>query len=336
MVEEGPAVVKGLGPDGLTWTIDASAARAGEIQPGKIVFLTSRVVGRVLGVTRQAGTLAVVLGPVEITDVIKEGTFSVQSSPSISRRPSSTRRRTRPARRRRPSRWRTSTGPAAPDRGRCWRPTPPTPVAVACCHREGSCRLPRSSTASPRAGYLPVQAPREVTILRFKCFPVIGSDGIGVHLSTDSGGIRMSGDVRLRLANPSLDFDLDIKGGKVRTALVKLSGAAGLLMKFEAGSEKGFQANVNERIVLPVDFSLPDHRDARAVRRHRAAAVHHQDRVQRHDGPEGDRRLHVLRRRSPPATRTASSTSAGRRDSRPSRACSSRRAACRSRRSGSS
>ncbi len=109
----------------------------------------------------------------------------------------------------------------------------------------------------PQVGYLPVQAPSEVTIHSFRCFPVVGSDGIGVHMSTDAGGVRMSGDVRLRLASPSLDFRLKIEKGKIQSALVRLDGAAGLLLKFEAGSEKGFKANVNERIVLPVDFSLP-------------------------------------------------------------------------------
>jgi len=109
----------------------------------------------------------------------------------------------------------------------------------------------------PEGGYLPVQTAQPVTIHTFRCFPVVGSDGIGVHMSSDAGGVRMSGDVRLRLSKPSLDFDLAIKGGKVQRALVRLDGAAGLLMKFEAGAEKGFKANVNERIVLPVDFSLP-------------------------------------------------------------------------------
>jgi hypothetical protein len=255
MVEEGPAIVKGLSPDGLTWTIDASAGRAAEIQPGKILFLTSRVVGRVLGVTRQAGTFAVVLGPVEITDVIKDGTFSVSQPVDLSKALVYTQAD--------PPGAATPTEPLAYFGGpgtsgpRPMLATYPALPAGGVLPPGGIVSSPAIVYGEPGGGYLPVQAPREVVVHKFRCFPVIGSDGIGVHLSTDAGGIRMSGDVRLRLANPSLDFDLDIKGGKVRTALVKLSGAAGLLMKFEAGSEKGFQANVNERIVLPVDFSLP-------------------------------------------------------------------------------
>jgi len=43
-------------------------------------------------------------------------------------------------------------------------------------------------------------------------------------MSTDAGGVRMSGDVRLRLASPSLDFRLKIEKGKT-IALVGSSGA---------------------------------------------------------------------------------------------------------------
>jgi hypothetical protein len=254
MVEGGPDVVRGLAADGLTWTIDASAPNAGEIVPGKIVFLTSRVVGRVLGVTKQQGTLGVVLGPVEITDVIREGTFAVDQPIDLSKVLTYTQQD--------PPGAFTPTEPLA----RFDDSASPGPRAMLASYPAGwRGALPEGGIVSAPAvvygthdgAYQTVQAAQEVNIHQFRCFPVIGSDGIGVHLSTDAGGVRMSGDVRLRLSNPRLRFNLDIKGGKVRTALVRLEGAAGLLMKFEAGSEKHFKANVNERIVLPVDFSLP-------------------------------------------------------------------------------
>lgn len=251
MVGGGPDVVKGLSPDGMTWTIDASAANAEGIVPGKIVFLTSRVVGRVLGVTRQQGTLGLVLGPVEITDVIQEGTFKVDQPIDLSK----ALVYTQPD----PPGASTPTAPIRDDgSGGLRRSLGYVPASFGGVLPDGGMvAVPAVVYGEPAGGYLRTQAPQEVTIHQFRCYPVIGSDGVGVHMSTDAGGVRMSGDVRLRLANPSLHFALDIKKGKILNALVRLDGAAGLLMKFDAGAEKGFKANVNERIVLPVDFSLP-------------------------------------------------------------------------------
>jgi hypothetical protein len=252
MVEGGPDVVKGLAADGLTWTIDASAPNAGEITPGKIVFLTNRVVGRVLGVTRQQGTLGVVLGPVEITDVIEEGTFAIEQPIDFSKALVYTQEN--------PPGAYTPTEPLA----RFADPSASSPRPMLASYPaqargmlpyEGIVSAPAVVYGTRQGGYRRVQAAQEVTVHEFRCFPVVGSDGIGVHLSTDAAGLRISGDVRLRLSNPVLHFDLVIKGAKIRTALVRLDGAAGLLMKFEAASDK--RVNINERIVLPVDFSLP-------------------------------------------------------------------------------
>jgi len=254
MVGGGPAAVRGMSPDGLTWTLDGGAERAGEIVPGKIVFVTGRVVGRVLGVTRQSGTVAVVLGPVELTDVIKEAAISVRQPVDFSKALVYTQNdpvgASTPVD---PIAQATEPGPAGarpvlasyPARDGPW---PPDGAIVS---------SPVVVYGEPQGGYVRTQSGQPVTVRKFTVYPVMGSDGIGLHMSSDADGIRLTGDVRLRLAQPTLNFDLDIKGGKIRKALVRLDGAAGLLLKFEAGSEKGFSANVNERIVVPVDFSLP-------------------------------------------------------------------------------
>lgn len=75
LMEHGDQAIHGMGADGLTWIIDANAPRANEIQVDKVVFLTERCVGRVLDVQRTGDELKVILGPVEITDVIKQGHF---------------------------------------------------------------------------------------------------------------------------------------------------------------------------------------------------------------------------------------------------------------------
>jgi hypothetical protein len=72
IVEHGAETIRSLSTNGLSWTIDANAPHADEIKPGKIAFLTSRAVGRVLSAERKGNDLAVIFGPVELTDVFKE------------------------------------------------------------------------------------------------------------------------------------------------------------------------------------------------------------------------------------------------------------------------
>jgi hypothetical protein len=72
VMEHGAEAIRSQSADGFTWTIDANAEGASEIEPGKIVFATGRVVGRVFKVARKGNNLDVTLGPVELTDVIKE------------------------------------------------------------------------------------------------------------------------------------------------------------------------------------------------------------------------------------------------------------------------
>lgn len=75
VMEEGDKAIKSIASDGLTWTFDANAPHVNEFQDGKIVFATGRAVGKVLGLRKNGSTVSLVLGPVQLTDVIKRGRF---------------------------------------------------------------------------------------------------------------------------------------------------------------------------------------------------------------------------------------------------------------------
>ena len=75
LMEHGDQALRGVSSDGLTWIFDANAPHANEIQVDKVVFATERCVGRVLDVQRSGDELKMILGPVQITDVIKKGHF---------------------------------------------------------------------------------------------------------------------------------------------------------------------------------------------------------------------------------------------------------------------
>jgi hypothetical protein len=77
IVDHGAEAIRSLSSNGLTWAIDANAPHVDEIKPGKIVFLTSRAVGRVLSAERKGNDLAVIFGPIELTDVYQEAHLSI-------------------------------------------------------------------------------------------------------------------------------------------------------------------------------------------------------------------------------------------------------------------
>jgi hypothetical protein len=77
LMEDGDKAIRSIASDGLTWTFDANSPHVSEFQEGKIVFATSRAVGRVLGLKRQGDNVSVILGPIQITDVIRNGSFAM-------------------------------------------------------------------------------------------------------------------------------------------------------------------------------------------------------------------------------------------------------------------
>lgn len=67
IVENGSEAIRGISDNGLVWKVDAASVPATEIVPGKVIFLTSRAVGKVLAVEREGDQLAIMLGPAERT-----------------------------------------------------------------------------------------------------------------------------------------------------------------------------------------------------------------------------------------------------------------------------
>src|SRR6202167_497398 len=76
LMEHGDQAIRSFAANGLVWTFDANAPQVSEIQPGKIVFATGRAVGRVLATQRNGDQVSAVLGPVQLTDLVKQGKFA--------------------------------------------------------------------------------------------------------------------------------------------------------------------------------------------------------------------------------------------------------------------
>jgi len=277
IVGHGAEDVRSVSSDGLSWTVDEHAAHADELQPGKIMFITARGVGRILGVQRNKDGLGVTLGPVALTDVIKETEISFDQPVDLSQMiaysapdfPGSSVEAFRvsepadhpdgPAS--------NATDPVWPNGNRAWGNAFPVTTAryltgdASANPMLAQARLTTASFSSVAAFSPPLPLPQfgtpgSVDISGFKVVPFC-CGGLGIKIVHDSDGVRIMAYAVLRLQNPSLHFDLAIHGGKVTTAELQLKGVAGLTMQFEAASTAGVNGNINQQISVPVDLSLP-------------------------------------------------------------------------------
>ena len=76
LMEHGDKAIQSFASDGISWTLDANAPQVNEIQEGKILFATDRCAGKVLAVQRNGNSVSVVLGPVQLNELVKEGNFA--------------------------------------------------------------------------------------------------------------------------------------------------------------------------------------------------------------------------------------------------------------------
>ncbi|HEX7718716.1 MAG TPA: hypothetical protein VF389_02820, partial [Woeseiaceae bacterium] len=255
IVEGGARSIRGMGQDALTWTIDAGAAGAGQVAEGKIVFVTGRCVGRVLASRRVGDDLIVILGPVELTDVIRDCDIELEEpldlgQPTVLAAPAFPGSET-------------DLSPLVP-----WQNTEPADdLPDLASWRQLPYAGPEGNAAFTPALYRPQQANngwayRQVSgstlPANFAVTPEAGPGGIGIRTQAWNSEMNMVFVAKLRLGTPSIRFSLKIGLGKIIEATLRLSGSAGLRIGFVAKTEGGATANINApgRIV-PMELNIP-------------------------------------------------------------------------------
>jgi len=76
----GPEIIRGVSEDGVTWILDADAERVRDLVPGKIMFASTRAVGRVMEVQPSGGNVAVTVLPVQLTEVIRDADLKIETT----------------------------------------------------------------------------------------------------------------------------------------------------------------------------------------------------------------------------------------------------------------
>ncbi|GIF76560.1 hypothetical protein [Asanoa siamensis] len=224
IVGGGGRSVRSVTADGLSWRIAADAPHADDLEPGKVMFVTERGVGRVLDIAPAGDDLLVTVGPVDITEVIRDGTFErddiAMADPVIYPAGEPFWADENP---KQPSTY----GRSVPIR-RTDQPTQPEPR---------------------RGGDITTRA------LGYTVYPTCCSNGAGVHFSYDDGGVRLVGTVTLTSARPNATFHLAIGGGTVTRAELEISGGFGIKAEFEAGIKDG--QNHRKSFPIAADLSFP-------------------------------------------------------------------------------
>jgi hypothetical protein len=242
------------------------------IEPDKVMFATGRVVGRVLKVERKGNNLDVTLGPVELTDVIKEAHIDYSGAIDPARMivyvapsgyPATFVDRDAPA-------------PIAADTASATREFPGAADAqgqfaamqtvyfdgptngreVGGCPRrpEYSARNLLHVSTLPTPGIVGDIA--GILLNGFQIVPDV-SKGLGATIRYPlTNGMQFVAHANLRLDAPKFTFRLDISGGRLKTAVVELAGVGGLDVGIEGGTSGDFK-NVNQAFAIPVDISFP-------------------------------------------------------------------------------
>ncbi|MGC5053396.1 hypothetical protein ACLQ2S_18285 [Micromonospora sp. DT48] len=234
LVGGGGRSVRSVTADGLTWRLDGDAPRADDLAPGKVMFVTGRGVGRVLDLQRDGGDLLVTIGPVTVTDVIRDGTLEQRDI--------------------------TIENPVAYQAGEpIWAMSEEEAEALGATPsgRVGRAGPPRLAPPPPRPNQPPpVRGGGEVrSVVANFSTGVSLNGGAEVSFHYDRDGTKLSGRAALTFARPKADFHLNVRGGKVTRADLAIKGGFGIRYSFEAGLQDG--QNVSAVLPIPVDFSVP-------------------------------------------------------------------------------
>jgi len=274
LMEHGDQAIRAVGSDGMSWTFDAKAPNVSDFQEGKIVFATGRAVGRIMALGRKGSTVTAILGPVQVTDVVKNGRFIMNQSvdadkmityvapdyPGMNSDSGLTK----------------SASLGAPngeggghetvvlsriEHGR-WTPTSMSRTAAdgrRTTYRRRGHRWVDALTQLPSPeqtlGAIPSLTADDNNI-RMK--PVASNSGVGLqYYFVDKSGLSVTASGTVTLHAPQVHCVFTILNGKVDSAGISIAGAAGVHLMIDSHSPTTKFVNMHIKHWVPVDFSIP-------------------------------------------------------------------------------
>ncbi len=280
LIGGGADAVRAVSASGMTWTIDANAPGASELAVGKIMLATSFGTGRVLKLDSGRGAVQVVIGPVTITDIIRDVDLgsaapiplgdavgyatptapgaAVDDPATLAGEPAGpVAAPTTPAGAVRSSAAEQSAGPALSGSDE------PHPLRRSLSALSGADapRPPGSPEVSTKTvgPVLPAPTAQGATVGAgdFQVTPFCCTDGAGMRIGYDKGDGRLQAELRLKLQKPTMMFRLTIRNGKLSEATAQVHGAASVEIAADAATLSGAGNFNGQAIHVPETLTIP-------------------------------------------------------------------------------
>lgn len=217
LVYGGASSVRSVTADGMTWTISPTARGASDLKPGRVMFLTDRAVGRVLDVQHEAAGLAVTIGPVSLTDVIRDGHYAgtVPLTDPIAIPATNAMWNDETVKQEAGVTGQDDPVPTAPDPAPAvfTKVTPPNRSAAQDAVLSGIIRADQGN---------------------FKAAESFDSHGFVLKASYPGKDLEASASVAVEMHSPKAHFDLDLGADKIKLARLTVDGALDLVAKVHA------------------------------------------------------------------------------------------------------
>lgn len=253
LVSGGGSAIRSVSRDGFTYVIDGDAKGADDLAPGKIMFATSEALGRVVRVEPTGGDVAVTLAPVELTDVVRDGHFTIDQtldleSQAFSQLPDllgevvdgAEATPVLPD-----ARKATGMGTNAIGAGDFRFAVPPIPLRPA--------RGPGPEAAK--------SAQRKIGDWDVTAYKDSAKLGLTAEHSTAAqagpGGLKVDFDIQLRVRNLRVHGDIRVTNGIIPNPSFRIDGVEGLAVTIAAGAQGGLSDNKKAKIEFPIEVKQP-------------------------------------------------------------------------------
>jgi hypothetical protein len=235
VVDGGSQAIKAQSGDGVTWTLNGNAGHVGDLTVGSVLYLTSFAAGRVAKLDHAGSDVVVTLAPIDITDVIRDGTIDMKQSLDPSTMV------LRPMPELVDALDFTATGESTPS------PTAPD-------------ILPRRALLADAAAMPPPTTGSKtgVTVGPFAIDMGRSGKEISAKITYTKNGVTFVAEEEVEMEdNPSAESHLEISGGKIHQGKALFSGIKSLTTHMTLGSETGLKGNFKSQIEFPVEMDIP-------------------------------------------------------------------------------
>ncbi len=293
LMEQGDKAIQSFASDGVSWTFDANAPQVSDIQVGKVLFATDRCAGKVLAVQHNGSSVSVVLGPVLLNELVKEGNFTYDQPLDLNdaiavvapdyagalgskamndalQTPGQTSGNEKPH-----SFHQDVSYYAVSDHGN-WTPmrtvTPGGLALHSAEYHPKPASLKRAAFQANIPGSIPglggTTAPFPVPFPKLKQLDfnnlqatpcAFDCGGIGAKIYQEKDGVKVWITIVFHLNHPHLVFDASVGNGGVN-ANVQLFGGAGVTVTVDASADSDFtniKGNIKELGIIPAEINVP-------------------------------------------------------------------------------